>query len=199
MSASRSASKIKTPINNTLITSYFGQSASKEIEIASEKENTNTDLYDKFVGEYAHTCEPTKNCHQMKAKLREKLKSLELKLASIQKARSTCLKICEKKDATILTFDRKLKRNQSHEILPQPEVMVSQEHKKLAQSKIKKKPPQFSGLIDVLNDDQLGFLRSISKTSRGDSNLYCTAFVTCIQAIWNVFRLKRPNQYHQAK
>lgn len=145
MSASRKASKINTPKNIKLITNYFGETSKK---IEKEKENT-VNFYDKFVKIYAQTCDESKNCHQMKSELQKKLDSSKPKLASIQKARSICQKICEKKDATILAHNGKLEKSQNNQFLLQPEVLVNQEQKDLPQSAIRQKQPQFSGLVGV--------------------------------------------------
>lgn len=123
------------------------------------------DFYKKCFNSKINTCEPEKNCHEIKRNLKQKLNINKQKEAHIQEAIATCSKICSIKDDEI-----KLLKSQNKDI---------QENFSATKSRKETNQMLFEDFKDEFSADQLGTLRSIEKTTKGDSNfiLNCVRFI----------------------
>lgn len=144
---------------NNLITNYMNETNVTEIGIDSETENANgnespvSNFYKSCRDEKAETCGSNKNCHAVKRKLERELASLIEKDAQVEKAITTCLRICNKKDEEIDMLENRIGCRKDHK------------------GTIMKKPKKvlFAKFEDSFTDDQLSTLRSVQKSPRGDS------------------------------
>lgn len=147
--------------NRNFITNYFKStqpSSSTQIINCGFENRYNAvhtpDFYESCLNKRIDLCSSEKNCHSKKQQLQKQLEVLIQKEGQIQKATSSCLGMCEKKNRKIqilqsqIEQQNKNKKNVSH-------VDV---HKIL-----------FDSYKGDLTEIQLSTLRSLDKNARGDS------------------------------
>lgn len=123
-------------------------------EYESENESEVSGFLNKCLDNKIKVCNPNKNCHTVKRDLRWQLDLLTEKDARIQKAIKSCLRICGKKDEQIEVLEQQIKeKNKCIETIPSRKVEVL-----------------FGEYVHHFADNQLSMLRSIDKSSKGDSN-----------------------------
>lgn len=129
------------------------------------------DVYAKFS---VDSCEPGKNCHEVKESLKRKLEASKQKEAQIRESIAMSLEINAQKDKKI-----KLLENQVEKIhqLPATSTCVNVNTQKNAIQT----PILFDQFKGILTEEQLSTLRSIVKTPTGDSTfvLNCVRFMYC--------------------
>lgn len=156
---------VPTVSENNLITKYMKKTKESQIPIEHEAENTDgneslvSNFYESCLDNKVKICGANKNCHALKRKLQQELASLTEKDAQVEKAITTCLRICSKKDEEIDMLDNRIKirKNNKETITTKPKKTLFVE---------------FEGNF---TDNQLSTLRSIEKSQRGDSTFILNA------------------------
>lgn len=149
--------------NSRLITSYFNKanrSSDSEINESAVETETNTDkspdFYEKCLNKKLDTCDPDKQCHAVKKQMQMQLDFIIQKEEQIERAISSCLKMCEKKDREIQILQNQI--DQRKKIDVEPSTLQSKSHKVL-----------FDEFKGNLTEIQLSTLRSLDKSMKGDS------------------------------
>lgn len=153
-----------TQINRIIVETGSSDEQKNQCVVAEEY----TDFYEQFLDEKCHTCGPGKNCHATKRKLKMRLDLMIQKENNIQKAVSSCVKMCQKKDLEIEVLQKQI--NQQTNIASGTSTSKSNPDKII-----------FDGFKDSLSDIQLGCLRSLDKSAKGDS----TFVINCVRFFYS--------------
>lgn len=132
------------------------------------------DFYAKFLKSIVDLCGSDKNCHGIKESLKRKLEASKQKEAQIKESIAMCLEINVQKDKKI-----RLLENQAEKSHNSP--ATSNSDNVNTKKNAMQTPILFDQFNGILTENQLGTLRSIVKSTTGDSTfvLNCVRFMYC--------------------
>lgn len=130
------------------------------------------DFYDDCLQSKINLCASGKNCHKIKQSLKRKLEIMKEKEAQIQESIAKCMEINAQKDEKIKSLE-----NQAEQILQLS--AKSTNNSASTQTNLVKTLTVFEQFNEVLAENQLSTLRSIDKSTKGDSTfvLNCVRFI----------------------
>lgn len=132
------------------------------------------DFYEKCLKSKFNECALEKNCHQIKQSLKRKLDINKRKESQIQESIAMCLEINAQKDEKIKSLE-----SQAEQIHQLSATSTSTSTNANIQTNVVNTPILFEQFNKILAENQLSTLRSIDKSTKGDSNfiLNCVRFV----------------------
>lgn len=159
-----------------LILQYFKQKNIDDINQSTngqQRHAEKNDFYKNCLKSKVNLCAAEKNCHEIKQSLKGKLDINTHKEAQIQESIAKCLEICKQKDDKIKSLE-----NQTEQIHQLSATSTSNNTSTSTQTNMMKNPTLFEDFNGMLAEKQLGTLRSIDKSTKGDSTfvLNCVRF-----------------------
>lgn len=137
-----------------------------------QRHGGNNDFYEHCFKSKVNLCALEKNCHEIKQNLKRKRDINKQKEAQIQESIAKCFEINAQKDEKIKSLENQAE--QIHQLSA-----TSTSNNANTQTNVMKTPILFEQFSEMLAENQLSTLRSIDKSTKGDSTfvLNCVRFV----------------------